>query len=374
MLDHDDGVALISQVVQHRQQLSNVVKMQPGGRFVQNVERFAGIAFAEFSGQFDALGFTPRQRCGSLSKADVGQPHINQSLQFARNGRDCIKEIAGIFDGHFENFVDVLAFVGNFQSLPVVTLAPADITGNIDVRQEVHLHLDHTITLTGLAAAALDVEGESSGFVTAATGFLRAGKQLPHRGKNAGIGRRIRSRCATDRTLINVDNFVQMLQTFNVFIGGRVQRRSLVQSGRGYRVQSVVDQGGFTRPGDAGDTGEQSDRQAKGHSLKVVAGGSGQGQKFFVVPLNSLRRNGDGFFAGQIFPCQRGGRFLDCAQRSFRHDFAAVNSCSGTDIDDVIGTHDGLFIVLYHDHCIAEIAQMKQRVEQTGIIALMQAD
>ena len=45
-----------------------------------------------------------------------------------------------------------------------------------------------------------------------------------------------------------------------------------------------------------------------------------------------------------------------------------------TDIDDVIGTHDGLFIVLYHDHCIAEIAQMKQRVEQTGIVALMQAD
>ena len=51
-----------------------------------------------------------------------------------------------------------------------------------------------------------------------------------------------------------------------------------------------------------------------------------------------------------------------------------MNSCSGTDIDDVIGTHDGLFIMLYHDHCIAEIAQMKQRFEQTGIVALMQAD
>ena len=51
-----------------------------------------------------------------------------------------------------------------------------------------------------------------------------------------------------------------------------------------------------------------------------------------------------------------------------------MNPCSGTDIDDVIRTHDGFFIVLYHNDCIAEIAQVKQCVEQTGVVALMQAD
>ena len=33
-------------------------------------------------------------------------------------------------------------------------------------------------------------------------------------------------------------------------------------------------------------------------TLKIVASGSGQDQKFFIVSLNAPRRNGDGFFAG----------------------------------------------------------------------------
>ena len=59
VLDHDDRIALISEVVQHRQQLFDVMKMQPGGRFIQDVERLTGIALAEFPGQFDPLGFAP---------------------------------------------------------------------------------------------------------------------------------------------------------------------------------------------------------------------------------------------------------------------------------------------------------------------------
>ena len=37
MLDHDYRVALVPQAMQHPQQLADVVKMKPGGRFVQNV-------------------------------------------------------------------------------------------------------------------------------------------------------------------------------------------------------------------------------------------------------------------------------------------------------------------------------------------------
>src|SRR5579863_908457 len=42
VLDHDDGVALVAQAVQHLQQLLDIVKMQPGRGLVENVERAAG--------------------------------------------------------------------------------------------------------------------------------------------------------------------------------------------------------------------------------------------------------------------------------------------------------------------------------------------
>ena len=143
-----------------------------------------------------------------MPKADIGEPHVNKSLQFSRDSWDSIEEIAGVFDCHFENFVDVLSFVGDLQGLPVIALALTDITGDIYVRQKVHLHLDHTVTLTCLAATSLNVERESSGFVTTATSFLCAGKQLSHGGKDAGVSRWIGSRCAADRALINIHDFV----------------------------------------------------------------------------------------------------------------------------------------------------------------------
>src|SRR5579885_1764252 len=42
VLDDDDGVAALDQFVQHVEQLCHVVKMQPGGRLVEDVERTAG--------------------------------------------------------------------------------------------------------------------------------------------------------------------------------------------------------------------------------------------------------------------------------------------------------------------------------------------
>src|SRR6185437_13113902 len=47
VLDDDDGVAVVAQAMQHRQQHFDVVEMQTGRRLVQNVERAAGIALGQ---------------------------------------------------------------------------------------------------------------------------------------------------------------------------------------------------------------------------------------------------------------------------------------------------------------------------------------
>ena len=60
--------------------------------------------------------------------------------------------------------------------------------------------------------------------------------------------------------------------------------------------------------------------------------------------------------------------------RALRHDLTAVHACARTQIDHVVRLPDRLFVMLHHDHRVAEIAQIDQRVEQTLIVALMQAD
>ena len=65
VFDDDDGVAMIAQPVQHRQQLRDIVEMQAGGGFIQYIECLAGVAPGKFARQLDALCFTAGQ-CGRI--------------------------------------------------------------------------------------------------------------------------------------------------------------------------------------------------------------------------------------------------------------------------------------------------------------------
>ena len=47
VFDDDDGVARVAQLVQHFERQINVGKVQAGGWLVEDVERAAGVAFAQ---------------------------------------------------------------------------------------------------------------------------------------------------------------------------------------------------------------------------------------------------------------------------------------------------------------------------------------
>ena len=51
MLDDHDGVALIAQLMQHRQQLLDIGEVQAGGRFVEDIQRLAGAALRQLARQ-----------------------------------------------------------------------------------------------------------------------------------------------------------------------------------------------------------------------------------------------------------------------------------------------------------------------------------
>ncbi len=51
-----------------------------------------------------------------------------------------------------------------------------------------------------------------------------------------------------------------------------------------------------------------------------------------------------------------------------------MHAGAGADVEDVVGQQDGVLVMLDHDHGIAQVAKPLQRVEQAGVVALVQAD
>ena len=71
MLDNHNRVAFTFQTTYDFQQQGDVGEVQAGGGFVEDIECSAGVAFGEFEGEFDALGFAAGEGGGGLAEADV---------------------------------------------------------------------------------------------------------------------------------------------------------------------------------------------------------------------------------------------------------------------------------------------------------------
>src|SRR5205823_5140954 len=85
VLDDEHGVAKIDQALKYIEELSNVVEVQAGCRFIQNVERAPGLALGKFTGQFDALGFAAGERCGGLTEGNVAKADLDERCEFLLN-------------------------------------------------------------------------------------------------------------------------------------------------------------------------------------------------------------------------------------------------------------------------------------------------
>ena len=61
-------------------------------------------------------------------------------------------------------------------------------------------------------------------------------------------------------------------------------------------------------------------------------------------------------------------------RRAFSNDMATMHARAGADIYHVVRQADSVFIMLDHDHGIADIAQVFQRAQQAVVIPLVQAN
>ena len=180
----------------------------------------------------------------------------------SRIARHGLEEVVAFLDRHVEHVGDRLALEGDLQRLAVVALALADVAGDVDVGQEVHLDLDDAVALAGLAAAALDVEGEAARPVAARLRLRQAGEPFADRREGAGVGGGVGARRAADRRLVDVDDLVEEFQAGERRVRGGVLARAVQPAGDGL-VDRVDQERRLAAAGDAGDGGEGAERDRR---------------------------------------------------------------------------------------------------------------
>ncbi len=139
-------------------------------------------------------------------------------------------------------------------------------------------------------------------------------------------------------------------------------------------VDSIDEQGRLAAARNAGDAGEEAERDLGSHILEVVGARARHLDATALFRLAAALGEGDLLEADQILPGERARIGHDLLGRALRHDLTAMDAGTRADIDDIIGQPDRLLVMLDDDHRVADVAQMDERFEEPRIVALMQAD
>ena len=244
MLDNDDGVAARHKPLQDCDKFCNVVGMQSRRGLVQNIQRLAGAAFAEFGCEFHALRLAARKRGCGLTEFDVPESHVVKRLDFVVNLRNVFEIFARFLDGHFKDVVDVFALIFHFKRFSVIPLSVAHVAGDVNIRQEVHFDLYYAVAAAIFAPAARNVERKSARRISPCLRVGSRGKQFPYRGENARVRRGIAARSATDRRLIDIDDFIKVIDAYD-FVVLPFRKVAFVQFVINRGINNFVDKAAF---------------------------------------------------------------------------------------------------------------------------------
>ena len=136
-----------------------------------------------------------------------------------------------------------------------------------------HLDLQNPVAAAGFAPAAFDIEAEASLLIASRLGICRSGEQVPNQVKYPGIRGRIRAGRAPDGRLVDVNDFIQLLDSFDILVLAR-NGPGPVQFFCQTLVQDFVDQRAFPGAGNACHASHHSQRELHIYILQIVLPGS----------------------------------------------------------------------------------------------------
>src|SRR5467141_461980 len=265
-----------------------------------------------------------------------------------------------------------MVLVADSERFGIVAAAPAHFAHHVNIRQKIHFDAAKAVALAGFAAAALDVKAEAAGAVAAFARFRKHGKEIADGREDAGVGGGIRARRAADWGLIDFDDFVDVLGADNFAVrGGRFG--GAIQFLRERAIKNVVDERGFAGAGDAGDDGEQAERQRDVYFFEVVRARA-KNLDGFAVGATAFFRDGDFCSAAEILTGEGFGGGFDLRWFALGDEVAAGVAGARTEVDNEIGAADGVFVVFDDEDGVAEIAKLFERAEKASVVAGVEAD
>ena len=286
----------------------------------------------------------------------------------------------------------------------------AGLAEHLHVGQEAHGDGTDALAFAAGAAALAGIEAEAPGPIAARLGLQRLGEQLADGVPEADVGGGAAARRFADGGLIDFQHAVNGLESRQA---GAAGERGKLPGGHGVAAgpggalrhqrlhageQHVAREGGFAGTGHAGDGDQALEGDGGVDVLQVVQVGAVQGQPangviflvffagfqrrlvFYCFTFRSNLRHRPACLQRVLHGVQQVAPGLgiagagDVFHGALGDQPPATLAGAGADVDDVVGTADGVFVVLHHHQRVALVAEGLQRVQQDPVVARMQAD
>ena len=261
-----------------------------------------------------------------------------------------------------------------FKHFRAVALAVAVRAAQPHVGQELHLDVLETRAGAGRAAPVAGVEAEGAGGVAALLRLRQGGVEGADRVPRTHVAHRVGARALADRRLVHHDHAAQVVHILEALEDPRRFGRLAEMLGQ-RREEHVLDQGGFARAGHAGEAGHALQREGDREVAQVVLARADQLQPR-RGGIHRTRRtiDVDALLPGEPGAGDRIRVGGDLGRRAARDDVAAALARAGTDLEQLVGGHHHLRVVLHHHQRVAGVAQPRHHPEDAADVARVQAD
>ena len=146
-----------------------------------------------------------------------------------------------------------------------------------------------------------------------------------------------------------------------------------VQPARECLLQNVGDEGALATSRDTGHGNEFAEREGNIELAQIVLARPLNRDRF-TAPLTARLRHRYCAVTTKVGTGNGVFRREEILERAVRDQAAAQLSCTGSNINDPVSGTNRLFVMLHHEHRIAEVAQSNERGDQARVVALVQAD
>jgi hypothetical protein len=346
--------------------------VKAGGGLVEDVEGPARRLLGELPGELDALGLAPGERGRGLAELHVAEADLGEGAEPREHPRLVGEDLQCLGDREIEDLGDRQPLEADPQGGLVESLPLAHLAGDEDVGQEVHLDPAHAVSLAGLAAPALHVEGEAppSKSVDPRLGGHR--EDLADPVEHLGVGGGIAAGGTADRPLIDVDHLVDVLCAQDAPVGPGDVAAPVEEPAQG-REEHRIHESALPRAGDAGHRDQGLKGKGDVHALQIVLARALDPElpsRAAAPPAGGLDREPP----GEILAGERARGSHQPGRGSGEDHLAARDAGTRAEIHHVVGGADGLGVVLDDDHGVADVAQARERVEEPAVVALVKAD